>query len=457
MKLNYSFLMIVTFLLSISMQSQTYKWYENSTSTNHTPYESTSSSTFEPDVTTPSTTGNTNATVSKVTTTGTSTSFTNFALPNKITDLTDLTISLKMYLDVATENIDITNRRVRVFLQNSTTNTVGQIYEEFTITTGQEWLQHDFDFNGTVIDAAVLAEGGFDRVRIAFVRTGSSALNIVSYFDTLEGTIDQEVYLTPEIAVLDLGNEWYHNYSTNEFKATTTSVSVGTFLEQGNAVATPSTKGNSSPLVAQFTKAEGVHSNIQFEAPLTITTSNVDKAIYKVRVYVPANATTTNSNIKLGIRNGASATGQKILTSTTTIFDKWQELTFDFSGLTLDPGTSYTHLWMFFDQPDTDGDATGNVYYIDAFQGPEGVALSLDNITDKDTSNLLKVFPNPVVNSFTVSTKVVAANIYTTLGQVVKSYNAEQEFNVSDLASGIYIFRATLENGTTSHVRFVKK
>ena len=57
-KPNYSFLVIIAFLLSFSMQSQTYKWYENSTNTNHTPYESTSSSTFETDVTTPSTTGN---------------------------------------------------------------------------------------------------------------------------------------------------------------------------------------------------------------------------------------------------------------------------------------------------------------------------------------------------------------------------------------------------------------
>nr|WKR37939.1 glycoside hydrolase [Wenyingzhuangia aestuarii] len=56
-----------------------------------------------------------------------------------------------------------------------------------------------------------------------------------------------------------------------------------------------------------------------------------------------------------------------------------------------------------------------------------------------------------------LNTEIIAVKIYDTLGQVLKSYGAEKEFNVSDLASGIYVFSATFENGTTSIVRFVKK
>ena len=75
----------------------------------------------------------------------------------------------------------------------------------------------------------------------------------------------------------------------------------------------------------------------------------------------------------------------KGITSTTTIFDNWQELTFDFSRQTLTADTSYP-LW--FDQPDTDSDATGNEYYIDTLQGPKGHVLGTTTFnTAKDNAD----------------------------------------------------------------------
>ena len=59
------------------------------------------------------------------------------------------------------------------------------------------------------------------------------------------------------------------------------------------------------------------------------------------------------------------------LTKEITAFDEWVEYCFDMSGLTF-AEDHCNEIYLFFASEDSDDDATGNVYYLDAFQGPQG-------------------------------------------------------------------------------------
>lgn len=254
--------------------------------------------------------------------------------------------------------------------------------------------------------------------------------------------------------VLSNGNVWYHNYDTDEFNASI-EATTGELLVEGDAVSSPSTTGNSSSLVAKFTKDAGVHSNIRFSLPAEITAENQETAIFKIKMYIPSNSTSTNNNVKAIIRKDNTGSTQIALTKTVTLFDQWQEFTFDFSGVTLKE-TSYNSISLFFAQPDTDVDATGNVYYFDAFQGPSEANLSIDG--DVVAKNPVQFYPNPARDSFSISEKITALNIYNILGQNVKSFNQNQEtYAISELPNGIYTIKVVIENNVTDTFRLIKK
>ncbi|WP_139958822.1 T9SS type A sorting domain-containing protein [Flavicella sediminum] len=105
------------------------------------------------------------------------------------------------------------------------------------------------------------------------------------------------------------------------------------------------------------------------------------------------------------------------------------------------------------------------VTYTDAYNCTNTATYTISEapklgITKIEKSNFT-LAPIPVKTHLFLSeenlkTEIVAVKIYTTLGQVVKLYGAEHEFNVSDLASGTYIFSATFQDGTIGKVHFVK-
>jgi hypothetical protein len=187
-------------------------------------------------------------------------------------------------------------------------------------------------------------------------------------------------------AVLGSGNTWYHNYSPDQFDATTIG-SSGTLQEQGTAVATPTTNDNSSANVAKFTKDATASSFIRFQMPVGITSLNKGTAIFKIRMFIPSTNVpgSSGSKISMILRDGVNTgSTQLTLIKTVTVFDKWQEYTFDFTGFTLNT-PSYENVLLLFDHPDTSLLATGNVYYFDAFQGPQGsIATTWTGSTDTD-------------------------------------------------------------------------
>jgi hypothetical protein len=272
-----------------------------------------------------------------------------------------------------------------------------------------------------------------------FVKNAASTLRFRIYSIQINGTVP----LPPldSEATLDAGNEWYHNYSPDTFGVTVNEVQGGVFLEQGDAVATPTTTGNSSALVAKFTKGEDAHSQIKFQLPGVINTDYQSSAIFKIRAYAPSTNVdgTSGRRLRLYLRDGIETAGQKNVTIDVTIFDAWQEYIFDFTEKNLTEGVSYSTANLLIDQPDGDLLATGNVYYIDAFQGPAADVLSVDRLELSNVS--IVAYPNPVTNSCQIDSSLDIENVklYNINGRLVKTFKANANYDVSSLAKGIYI------------------
>jgi hypothetical protein len=71
----------------------------------------------------------------------------------------------------------------------------------------------------------------------------------------------------------------------------------------------------------------------------------------------------------------------------------------------------------------------------------------------------VKIYPNPSSAYFSISKAVNQADIFTTTGQLVRSFGPELEgyqYDISDLSKGLYLVKITDENGRSKLIKFVK-
>jgi 1,4-alpha-glucan branching enzyme len=82
-------------------------------------------------------------------------------------------------------------------------------------------------------------------------------------------------------------------------------------------------------------------------------------------------------------------------------------------------------------------------------------------IEDFEKGSTVNLYPNPVSNHFTLNTAVSKVQIYSVSGQLVKSFasngNVDFQFGVSELQTGLYIVKASDENGKIQVMKFIKK
>ncbi|WP_345142321.1 alpha-amylase family glycosyl hydrolase [Flavobacterium ginsengiterrae] len=82
-------------------------------------------------------------------------------------------------------------------------------------------------------------------------------------------------------------------------------------------------------------------------------------------------------------------------------------------------------------------------------------------IEDFEKTAAVSLFPNPVSNYFTLNTAVAKVQIYSISGQLVKTFtsneNADFQFGVSELQTGLYIVKAVDQNQKTQVMKFIKK
>lgn len=82
-------------------------------------------------------------------------------------------------------------------------------------------------------------------------------------------------------------------------------------------------------------------------------------------------------------------------------------------------------------------------------------------IEDFEKGNTISLYPNPVSDYFTLNSAFKKVLIYSVSGQVVKSFNSNNnaafQFAVSELQTGLYLVKASDENDKTQVMKFIKK
>ncbi len=74
--------------------------------------------------------------------------------------------------------------------------------------------------------------------------------------------------------------------------------------------------------------------------------------------------------------------------------------------------------------------------------------------------NNISLYPNPTKNSFAISADVSNVEIYNITGQLVKSFTnviSDQELDITNLNSGIYLVKMTNGNGTSQTKKLIKE
>ncbi|WP_235817876.1 alpha-amylase family glycosyl hydrolase [Formosa haliotis] len=82
------------------------------------------------------------------------------------------------------------------------------------------------------------------------------------------------------------------------------------------------------------------------------------------------------------------------------------------------------------------------------------------SVEDDSLKKSFAIFPNPSQNSFKVNQAVETVNIYDITGKLVKrfsgSFNAQHQFNISNLPASLYLVNITNNQGTTQTAKLIK-
>jgi len=333
----------------------------------------------------------------------------------------------------------------------SNTNKVGGEWEDYTYSVAE--LPDNAD--GTID-----ANGGFDQITL-IPSNGAVAIETL-YIDDIELNIDNTPTPLSSDATLNATNQWYYNNSPDAFNTTVAGWGGGTDVLE--AQATPTTTGNSSPTVLKFTRNDlDATTGIKFDQGPNFDYNSGDGKI-TVRIYPECNLDYGTPTLKIRTRfNGAAATQIQHDTDPILTANQWNEVILDLT----DPANQetsvatddiYNEVYLIFNQG-VNIDTAGNpaVFYIDALQVPEASALSTNDFELNSAS--ISVYPNPVTNSFQIDSNInniESVKLYNITGRLLKTFSEEVNYDISDLATGIYIANIKTQLGSKT-LKIVKK
>ncbi|SHL47944.1 alpha-amylase family glycosyl hydrolase [Flavobacterium saccharophilum] len=166
-----------------------------------------------------------------------------------------------------------------------------------------------------------------------------------------------------------------------------------------------------------------------------------------------ANANTLTVNVKITNSNLA----------VTQLKDVLILANFDVTAKNVATGFQYTGTWYnLMDNTSmnvTDVNATINLapgeYRI---YGNKTANLAIPEFEKENSVNL---YPNPVLNHFTLNIAPTKVHVYAISGQLVKSFspngNTDFQYGVSELKTGLYVVKAIDENNKVQVMKFIKK
>ncbi len=165
-----------------------------------------------------------------------------------------------------------------------------------------------------------------------------------------------------------------------------------------------------------------------------------------------ANTTTLTVNIKI--------TNSSLLS--TQLKDVVILANFDLTTQSMVPGFQYTGAWY-----NLMDNSTINVTNVNTpislapgeyrIYGNKQANLAIE---DFEKGSQVSIYPNPVVDYFTLGFKTSKVDIYSITGQLVKTFNTngneDYQFSVSGLTSGLYLVKTFDENNKVRVVKFIK-
>ena len=90
--------------------------------------------------------------------------------------------------------------------------------------------------------------------------------------------------------------------------------------------------------------------------------------------------------------------------------------------------------------------------------GNKPSTLSTDELELNKTN--IDLYPNPTKNSFVISADATQVEIYNITGQLIKSFSnviSNQQLDITNLETGMYLIKITDVNGTSQSKKLIKE
>jgi len=125
----------------------------------------------------------------------------------------------------------------------------------------------------------------------------------------------------------------------------------------------------------------------------------------------------------------------------------------NFGLISLSSGTDLTVTVTLTSMTHVESTQTG-IFRLENVFVNETPSLGIDDVT---LANSISLYPNPTTDTFKLSSSntIESVQIYSVTGSVLKTFSTQESYNISDLATGIYIANIKTALGSTS-LRIVK-
>ncbi|PQJ72587.1 T9SS type A sorting domain-containing protein [Polaribacter butkevichii] len=302
--------------------------------------------------------------------------------------------------------------------------------KEVTTTIINGWETLTFDY------ATISKANSYDKLVLIFDNgtVGDGSANFTFYIDDIALTSSGVVL--PTVALpLDF-----------ESATTWTNFDGGVVTTETNP---HNNADNSSANVGKMVKNAGQPwggSVVKLSSAMDFTANDT----FTMKVYSPR----ANAKVLLKVENSASPATSFEKEVTITTANAWETLTFDYSAI---PSGSYDSVVLIFDLG-TMGDGSANyTFYIDDLMLFNAATAS---VSDNKQLNV-SMYPNPTTSSLNISAESTIKNaaIYNILGKQVISLainKNSESIDVSNLASGIYLIKYTVDNAIGT-AKFIKE
>lgn len=166
------------------------------------------------------------------------------------------------------------------------------------------------------------------------------------------------------------------------------------------------------------------------------------------------------TGVRFKIEGGAAGTVEKLSTNNYTSVGQWQDMVINFSEKT---GTYATvGLQPDFESPlVAEGDRI--IYFDDIILNNDPNPITTLSTKGFNIKNNVKIFPNPIKNTFNVQTDEALKSIMiiSTDGKAVKKFDdllsGVQSFNISDLSRGLYFVKFVAKDGSVFTKKIIKE